>query len=46
MLEKARELLGAGKRQQAVKRSRKIVWRYPKTKAAVEALMILGFTEG
>src|SRR4051794_9488303 len=35
-LEKARSLLGAGKREQAIKRIRKLVWKYPKTKAAVE----------
>jgi outer membrane protein assembly factor BamD (BamD/ComL family) len=46
MLQKARALLGAGKRKEAIKQVRKIVWRYPKTKAAVEALIILTFTMG
>jgi outer membrane protein assembly factor BamD (BamD/ComL family) len=46
MLEKAKAILGAGKGEQAIKRLRRIVWKYPKTKAAVEALLILGFTRG
>jgi hypothetical protein len=45
MLEKAWSLLGAGKRKQSVKRLLNIVRRYPKTKAAVEAFIILAFTE-
>jgi hypothetical protein len=43
-LAKARALLGAGKRKEAIQRLRKIVWRYSKTKAVVQALIILGFT--
>jgi hypothetical protein len=43
-LDKAQRLLNAGKRQQAVKRLLKIVGRYPKTKAAAHALIILSFT--
>jgi len=42
-LEKAKGLLNAGKRKQAVKRLRKLVRRYPKTRAALETLIILSF---
>jgi len=45
-LEKARTLLGAGKRKKAIKRLRKIICRYPKTTAALEVLVIHGFKEG
>jgi hypothetical protein len=43
-LEKAKSLLNAGKREQAIKRLRKIVRRYPRTRAAVEAAGILSVT--
>jgi hypothetical protein len=35
-LAKARALLGAGKRKQAIRRLRKIIWRYSITKAGGE----------
>jgi outer membrane protein assembly factor BamD (BamD/ComL family) len=42
-LEKAQRLLNAGKKKQAIRRLRNIVSRYPKTKAAINAMIILDF---
>ena len=42
-LEKARSLLNAGKRDQAIPRLWKIVRRYPQTRSAITALIILRF---
>ncbi len=44
-LEKARALLGAGKKDRAVKRLLRIVRSYPRTRAAVQAMIILTCTE-
>jgi len=43
-LERARALVGAGKRDQPIRRLRKLVWHYPKTRAAVVPLVILSYT--
>jgi hypothetical protein len=42
-LKKAQRLLNAGKRKQAVERLRKIISRYSRTKAAINAMIILEF---
>jgi hypothetical protein len=42
-LEKAKNLLNADKRAEAIKRLWKIVRRYPRTRAALEALIVLRF---
>jgi outer membrane protein assembly factor BamD (BamD/ComL family) len=41
LLERAKQLLNKGEKDQAVKRLRRIVRRYPRTRAAVEAAVIL-----
>jgi hypothetical protein len=43
-LEEAKSLLDAGKRDKAIPRLWKIVRRYPKTRATLEALILLRFT--
>ncbi len=44
LLDKAKRLLNAGKRKQAIKRLLRLVRRYPKTRAAVQAMIQLTFT--
>jgi hypothetical protein len=44
-LVKAKALLHAGKRDKAVRRLRRIVCRYPTTKAAIEAAVILSVAD-
>src|SRR5690349_18902900 len=42
-LEKAKSLLNAGKQEQAIPRLWKIVRRYPRTRSAITALIMLRF---
>ncbi len=44
-LKKAKALLGAGKRQQAIRLLQQIIRRYPKSKTGLEARIILEFAE-
>ncbi len=42
-LKKAQRLLNAGMREQAIERLQKIISRYPRTKAAIKAKIMLDF---
>jgi hypothetical protein len=44
MLEKAQALLNDGKRKQARKQLRKLIRKYPKTKAGLHGAILLSFT--
>jgi outer membrane protein assembly factor BamD (BamD/ComL family) len=44
MLEKAQALLNDGKRKQARKQLRKLIRKYPKTKAGIHGTILLSFT--